>query len=287
MRKALLGLLPVMLMMLAFPALAEPYTFSNGAQWGMSKAEIAEIEKAEPDDDVSGREHVQGVMYCDQTVSKYTADRVYVLADDELFSVWYGNFSSNEDKDLKYLQGALTSLYGEAVALPTENVAKFVTDVADSDLGGEVTFSSQWTVGDDTNICLFNVTSDFDEKYIILIYIDANFDESQIGIYDTTVKRGKRMKHCIIAKFNESVVDKPAAIESVKALFASAAPIEGVNGIVIHENCVERDNRYDLMIVVEMEKAALPNWDASEIHHRWKNQFGGMLEKKAIFDYED
>ena len=95
------------------------------------------------------------------------------------------------------------------------------------------------------------------------------------------------MKHCIITKFNESVIDKPTAIESVKALFASAAPIEGVNGIVIHENCVERDNRYDLMIVVEMEKAALPNWDASEIHHRWKNQFGGMLEKKAIFDYED
>lgn len=186
MRKALLGLLPVMLMMLAFPALAEPYTFSNGAQWGMSKAEIAEIEKAEPDDDAPGREHVQGVMYCDQTVSKYTADRVYILADDELFSVWYGNFSSNEDKDLKYLQGALTSLYGEAAALPPENVAKFITDTLDSGLGGEVTFSSQWTVGDDTNIWLFNVTSGFDEKYIILIYIDANFDESQIGIYDTT-----------------------------------------------------------------------------------------------------
>ena len=186
MRKALLGLLPVMLMMLAFPALAEPYTFSNGAQWGMSKAEIAEIEKAEPDDDAPGREHVQGVMYCDQTVSKYTAERVYVLADDELFSVWYGNFSSNEDKDLKYLQGALTSLYGEAAALPPENVAKFITDTLDSGLGGEVTFSSQWTVGDDTNIWLFNVTSDFDENDIILIYIDANFDESQIGIYDTT-----------------------------------------------------------------------------------------------------
>lgn len=186
MRKALLGLLPVMLMMLAFPALAEPYTFSNGVQWGMSKAEIAEIEKAEPDDDGPIREHVQAVIYGNQTVSKYTANRVYVLADDELFSVWYACFSSNEDKDLKYLQGALTSLYGEAVALPTENVAKFVTDVADSDLGGEVTFSSQWTVGDDTNIWLFNVTSDFDEKYIILIYIDANFDESQIGIYDTT-----------------------------------------------------------------------------------------------------
>lgn len=190
MRKALLGLLPVMLMMLAFPALAEPYTFSNGVQWGMSKAEIAEIEKAEPDDDVSGREHVQGVMYCDQTVSKYTADRVYILADDELFSVWYEDFSSNEDKDLKYLQGALTSLYGEAAALPPENVVKFIADVTDSDWSEEVTFSSQsssqWTVGDDTNIWLFNVTSDSHENVIFLFYIDANFDESQIGIYDTT-----------------------------------------------------------------------------------------------------
>lgn len=186
MRKTLLGLLPVMLMMLAFPALAEPYTFSNGAQWGMSKAEIAEIEKAEPDDDAPLREHVQAVIYGNQTVSKYTAERVYVLADDELFSVWYEDFSSNEDKDLKYLQGALTSLYGEAAALPPENVAKFITDTLDSGLGGEVTFSSQWTVGGDTNIWLSSKTLDSDENGIFLFYIDANFDESQIGIYDTT-----------------------------------------------------------------------------------------------------
>ena len=95
------------------------------------------------------------------------------------------------------------------------------------------------------------------------------------------------MKHCIIAKFKDTVLDKPAALAQVKALFASAAPVEGVSGIAIHENCVARDNRYDLMIVVEMEKAALPNWDASEIHHQWKNQFGELLAKKAIFDYED
>ena len=89
------------------------------------------------------------------------------------------------------------------------------------------------------------------------------------------------MNHCIIAKFNESAADKQAALAQVRE------PIEGVRGITIHENCVARDNRYDLMIVVEMEKAALPNWDASRIHHQWKEQFGGLLEKKAIFDYED
>ena len=108
------------------------------------------------------------------------------------------------------------------------------------------------------------------------------------------------MKHCIIAKFNESAADKRAALAQVRALFAGAEgrdvtvilfagaePVEGVRGITIHENCVARDNRYDLMIVVEMEKAALPNWDDSRIHHQWKEQFGGLLEKKAIFDYED
>ena len=56
---------------------------------------------------------------------------------------------------------------------------------------------------------------------------------------------------------------------------------------MIHENCVARDNRYDLMIVVEMARDALGAWDASEIHHQWKAQFGGMLASKAIFDYED
>ena len=50
--------------------------------------------------------------------------------------------------------------------------------------------------------------------------------------------------------------------------------------------CVDRANRYDLMIVLDMDKDALPNWDASDIHHRWKDEYGGLLEKKAIFDYE-
>ena len=63
---------------------------------------------------------------------------------------------------------------------------KFIADVTDSDWSEEVTFSSQWTVGDDTNIWLFSKTLDSDENGIFLIYIDANFDESQIGIYDTT-----------------------------------------------------------------------------------------------------
>lgn len=94
------------------------------------------------------------------------------------------------------------------------------------------------------------------------------------------------MKHCILAKWNETVADKAALLAQVKALYAAADAISGVHGVTVHPCCVDRPNRYDLMIVLDMDRDALPNWDASDIHHRWKDEYGGLLEKKAIFDYE-
>ena len=90
------------------------------------------------------------------------------------------------------------------------------------------------------------------------------------------------MKHCIIAKFNESAADKQAALAQVRALLSGAEPIEGVRGITIHENCVARDNRYDLMIVVEMEKAALPNWDASGFITSGRSSSAGCSKRKRF-----
>ena len=49
---------------------------------------------------------------------------------------------------------------------------------------------------------------------------------------------------------------------------------------------VDRPNRYDLLILLCMEKGALEAYDGSEAHHRWKEVYGGMIEKKAIFDCE-
>lgn len=94
------------------------------------------------------------------------------------------------------------------------------------------------------------------------------------------------MKHCILAKWNETVTDKAALLARVRALYAAADAIPGVHGVTVHPCCVDRPNRYDLMIVLDMDKEALANWDASDIHHRWKDGYGGLLEKKAIFDYE-
>ena len=49
---------------------------------------------------------------------------------------------------------------------------------------------------------------------------------------------------------------------------------------------MDRDNRYHVLIRLDMDPAALAAYDVSPMHHRWKDRFGPLLEKKAIFDYE-
>ena len=41
-----------------------------------------------------------------------------------------------------------------------------------------------------------------------------------------------------------------------------------------------------MMIVIDMDKEALPTYDESEPHKRWKVGYGDIIEKKAVFDCE-
>ena len=95
------------------------------------------------------------------------------------------------------------------------------------------------------------------------------------------------MNHCILVKWNESVTDKAAMLKEIAPVFAPSAEIAGVEGVRIIPNCIDRSNRYDCMIVIRMEKDALPAWDASETHRTWKERYGERIEKKAIFDWEE
>ncbi len=94
------------------------------------------------------------------------------------------------------------------------------------------------------------------------------------------------MKHHIIVKFTPDVADKKALVAEIRALYAGATDIPGVHGVEMHENCIARENRYDLMIVLAMDESALPSWDESAIHHKWKSDYGHLVAKKAIFDCE-
>ncbi len=94
------------------------------------------------------------------------------------------------------------------------------------------------------------------------------------------------MKHYIIVKFNEQAADRRKLLGEIQQLFDSADPIPGVHGFSFTVNCIDRPNRYDLMIVARMDKEALPVWDGSQLHRDWKDLFGQYILSKAIFDEE-
>ena len=94
------------------------------------------------------------------------------------------------------------------------------------------------------------------------------------------------MKHFIIVKFCKGT-DIKALEHPVRSIFEETLSIEGIHGIDIKLSNSDRDNRYDMMIVMDMDKEALPAYDVSEPHLRWKSEYGDLIEKKAIFDCDD
>ena len=95
------------------------------------------------------------------------------------------------------------------------------------------------------------------------------------------------MKHCILAKSRPEVYPRrQELLPRIRQIFSAASELEGVSGVSVYPNCVARDNRYDVLIVLDMAPEALPMYDASAMHHLWKEEFGPLLAQKAIFDFE-
>ena len=72
------------------------------------------------------------------------------------------------------------------------------------------------------------------------------------------------MKHCILAKFTpEAKAQRAALLPRIREIFSAAADIPGVHGAEVIPNCVDRDNRYDVLIRLDMDREALPLYDVS------------------------
>ena len=95
------------------------------------------------------------------------------------------------------------------------------------------------------------------------------------------------MKHVILVKWNETVLDKESIFIEAKNIFEKLLNIEGIKSVKLHKNVINRTNRFDLMIVIEMNKEILPVYDESQPHKEWKEKFGKYVENKAIFDFEE
>lgn len=95
------------------------------------------------------------------------------------------------------------------------------------------------------------------------------------------------MKHNILIKYKAEISkeQKEALIPEIQALFDHTTTIPGIHSVRLYQNEVDRENRYDLLIQIDMDREALEAYDKSVWHHQWKEQYGDLLEKKAIFDF--
>ena len=96
------------------------------------------------------------------------------------------------------------------------------------------------------------------------------------------------MQHHVIVRFKDSVEDKIALADEIGNLFRGmVGSVPGVYKVSPHKNCIDMSNRYDLMVIVDMEKEALQSYTDSPIHDKWINNYAKYLESKVIMDYED
>ena len=74
------------------------------------------------------------------------------------------------------------------------------------------------------------------------------------------------MKHYIIVKFNENV-EKEKLINPIKELFQKAMNIKEIVKVDIYESSMDLPNRYDLMIKMDLSKAALSKMKITNLEY--------------------
>ena len=95
------------------------------------------------------------------------------------------------------------------------------------------------------------------------------------------------MKHCILIKWNREVEDKNEMLGKVKNVFDQLLRIDGIHKVEYSQNCIDRANRFDLLVEIDMDKEVLHIYDKSVPHLEWKEKYGKFVENKAIFDFEE
>ena len=95
------------------------------------------------------------------------------------------------------------------------------------------------------------------------------------------------MQHLIIVKYTDLVTDRKAFEAEVNRLFSGLTAIYGIHGVTLIPGKPLRENRFDLIIKIDMDEKALEAYDGSQIHKTWKQEYAKYVLKKAIFDCED
>lgn len=63
------------------------------------------------------------------------------------------------------------------------------------------------------------------------------------------------MFHCILVKFLPSVKDRQELTGRIQEFFSGSGDIPGIRNAALYPSAVDRPNRYDLMIQLDMDRA--------------------------------
>ena len=91
------------------------------------------------------------------------------------------------------------------------------------------------------------------------------------------------MQHYIIVKFKPDY-DYINELDRIKDLFNESLKIDGVKKVNTYTSNSKLNNRFDLMIKMELTQQALVDFDNSWIHKKWKDDYAAFVEVKTIFD---
>ena len=94
------------------------------------------------------------------------------------------------------------------------------------------------------------------------------------------------MRHQILVKWNDQAPDHDRLRREIEALFQAALEVPGIHRVDVLPNVIDRPNRYDLLILLTMDSAALDAYDRCAAHHAFKDTYTPYMAQKAIFDCE-
>lgn len=158
-------------------AASEGFSFRNGITWGMTPDEVRSAEGREDD---SFREDggIAALTYGYTDVSKYTADYLlYLFSDNKLVEATYIFTSSWSPATAKYINGALTQLYGDPTEMTADEISSEMSFYSGFD-GSAITSASGWT----TENALIRIAIDSE---LDITYLDPEFTGSAFSNYNT------------------------------------------------------------------------------------------------------
>lgn len=142
------------------------FRFRDGIRWGMNSKQVSALE-TEPMTERSMQNW--SIMLTDSrvSVSRFTADLVFMFRDDRLMMISY-EFPQEKPDSFQYLTGALSSLYGEKTDAEPLKIKTLMDAINPNRYRIElITQASGWTYGDGTTVYLYYYSeTDFAIMYV-------------------------------------------------------------------------------------------------------------------------